>query len=98
MFLFLHILSSTCCFLCQAREERGGHALAALVEEFDERVVRAEGDDDLDTGSGFEGTDVTPFTADDTALDLIALDVEDGDGVLDSRFGRQASVANSAAL
>ena len=37
-------------------------------------------------GSGFEGADVTPLTADDTALDLIALDVEDGDGVLDSPF------------
>lgn len=29
------------------REERGGHALAALVEEFDERVGLFEGDDDL---------------------------------------------------
>ena len=47
-------------------------------------------DDDLDTRSGLEGADVTPLTADDTALDLIALDVEDGDGVLDSRLGRQA--------
>ena len=47
-------------------------------------------DDDLDTGSSLEGADVTPLTADDTALDLIALDVEDGDGVLDSRLGSQA--------
>ena len=47
-------------------------------------------DDDLDTGSGLEGADVTPLTADDTALDLITLDVEDGDGVLDSRLRSQA--------
>ena len=31
-----------------------------------------------------------PFTTDDAPLDLVALDVEDGHGVLDSGLGSQA--------
>ena len=53
-------------------------------------IVGGEGDrlrrivyDDLHTGSGFEGTDVTSLTTDDTTLHFVILDMEDRNG----RFG-----------
>ena len=43
---------------------------------------------DLHAGSRFERADITSLAADDTALDFVILDMEDGDGVLCSRLGR----------
>ena len=47
-------------------------------------------DDDLDARRGLQGADVAALAADDAALDLVALDVEDRHGVFDGRFGRHA--------
>ena len=47
-------------------------------------------DDDLDARCGLQGADVAAFAADDTALDLVALDVEHRHGVFDGRLGRHA--------
>ena len=47
-------------------------------------------DDDLDAGCGFQRADVAAFATDDAALDLVALDVEDGYGILDGCFRRNA--------
>ena len=45
-------------------------------------------DNDLNTGSCFQGTDVTAFTSNDTSFDLIRFDMEYGNGVFDSSFSR----------
>ena len=45
-------------------------------------------DDDLDARRGLQSADVAALSADDAALDLVALDVEYRHGILDGRFGR----------
>ena len=55
------------------------HGVEARKDDGLGRVV----DDDLDARSGLQRADVTPFAADDAALDLVRIDVKDGDGVLD---------------
>ena len=47
-------------------------------------------DDDFDAGCGFQRADVAAFATDDASLDLVALDVEDGYGILDGCFRRNA--------
>ena len=47
-------------------------------------------DDDLDARCGLQSADVAALTSDDAALYLVALDVEDRDGVFDGRFCRHA--------
>ena len=62
------------------------HGVEAAQDDRFGRVV----DDDLDAGSRFQRTDVAPLAADDAALDLVALDIEDRHGVLDGRLGGHA--------
>ena len=62
------------------------HGVEAAQDDRFGRVV----DDDLDAGSRFQRTDVAPLAADDAALDLVALNIEDRHGVLDGRLGGHA--------
>ncbi len=47
-------------------------------------------DDNLDAGGRLQGAYVAAFAADNAALDLVGVDVEDGDRVLDGSLGGDA--------
>ena len=65
----------SCDFAAHGVESREDDRLGGIV------------DDDLDAGCGLQGPDVASFASDDAALYLVALDVEDRDGILDGCFG-----------
>ena len=43
-------------------------------------------DDNFNTGSGFEGTNISTFAADNTSFNLVAIDIENGNGILYRRL------------
>ena len=56
------------------------------VEGRDNDGLRRVVDDDFNTTSSLQGTDVTPLASDDTTLHIVVVDMEDADRVLDSRL------------
>ena len=75
--------------LYQLMQGKACHLTAHGIEATQHDGLGGIINDDLNPCSCFEGTDITTFTTDDTALDLVTLDVEDGDGVLNGRLRSQ---------
>ena len=71
-------------------EGTAGDFAAHGVEAGEEDGVRRVVNDDIDAGEVLEGADVTSFTADDAALDVVVFDGEDGDGVFEGGFHASA--------
>ena len=70
----------------QLMQGQAGHFAANRIERREEDCFGRIVHHDLDTRSCFERTDVAAFPADDTALDLVVVDVEHRHGVFDGRF------------
>ena len=86
---FLNACRVNATILYQLMQGKACHLTAHRVEATQHDGLGGIINDDLNPCSCFEGADITTFTTDDTALDLVALDVEDGDGVLNSRLRSQ---------
>ncbi len=69
--------------LDQLDQRQLGHFAADVVEGRDDDDARRIVDDDVDARLLFEGADVAPFAADDSALHLVVGNVDGRDG----RFG-----------
>ena len=61
----------------QLVQAQAGHFTADRIKAAQDDGLRGVVHDDLNTGSGFQGADVASLAANDAALDVVVLDVED---------------------
>ena len=71
------------------QREPGDFAANGIEARQDDRFGRVV-DDDLDAGGCLQRPDITAFAADNAALHLVAVDIEDRDRVFDRRLGSHA--------
>ena len=71
------------------QREPGDFAANGIEARQDDRFGRVV-DDDLDAGGCLQRPDITAFAADNAALHLVAVDIEDRDRVFDRRLGGHA--------